>query len=262
MSNRASYDLKLDRAEKHLVEIEDLVSGYEGSHPYAVSTSIEGQQQRETHRLRFTDQPSSKLSLVVGDFVYNLRSALDHIRSALVPKNRERKGYFPIYFPGVWEEPVEGENVDRTKARARWRTDTKGVHPDALTILKRVQRHAALDEKKSPPALTLLNRIAIKDRHTKLPVVAIALAEVTGTCRRSDGVVYTLPTWSRLEGLSDGAKIGVPDGAVDVQIQGTPVVVVRVTDGQAIRIPKMLREVILPGIREIIDDLRPYARDR
>jgi hypothetical protein len=39
---KASYDLKVDRAEEHLVHIEQMISEYVDSHPYEVPATTEG----------------------------------------------------------------------------------------------------------------------------------------------------------------------------------------------------------------------------
>jgi hypothetical protein len=260
VSTRASYDLKLDRAEAHLVELERAIDRYVQRHPYEIQSRVEGKKQRLGRYFRFTEQPDPIVSVILGDFVYNVRSALDHLRAALVPKSRERNGYFPIHFPGVWEPPVPGESKDRTKQRRSWETETRGMRPEAIAILKQVQIEATSDGD-NPGPLVALNRIAMKDRHTKLPVVAAALLNPSGTCRLADGQVLVVRDIAVQEGVPDGAYIHVPEGAVDVNIQGTPAVMVRVSaPDSGIRVPDALRGSILPGSRSVVELLRPYVR--
>ena len=45
-SRRCSYDLKFDRAEKHLIDLEGEVSRYCATHPYAVTQAREGKRQK------------------------------------------------------------------------------------------------------------------------------------------------------------------------------------------------------------------------
>ena len=187
----ASYDLKLDRAEKHLIELEDAIHRYVSRHAYEVSVGIEGKE-TPVHRFRFTEQPDPVVASIVGDFIYNVRSALDHLRAVLVPKNRERRGYFPIYFPGVWEPAVAGEDTQRAKERSQWKTDTRGMKPEAIKILQQLQSEADSGDWEKPSALTTINRIAVKDRHTRVPVVAASLLNPTGTCRAPDGTMHIL----------------------------------------------------------------------
>ena len=75
----------------------------------------------------------------------------------------------------------------------------------------------------------MLNGLARRDRHEKLPVVAAGMGDVylrnffpDGTFQ--DGFAQPNP----LGFFEDGAVIGsLPDGVVDVQIAGTPRIVIR-----------------------------------
>ena len=64
------------------------------------------------------------------------------------------------------------------------------------------------------------------------------------------------------DGLPDGARIdGIPDDAVDVQIEGIPKVVVHVGQLQGgFAASEAFRVLLLDGARSIIDLLRPYDR--
>ena len=60
--------------------------------------------------------------------------------------------------------------------------------------------------------------------------------------------------------MRDGAELNVPPGAMDVTIEGTPAVMVRVTSEEnGIRVPHAFREAILPGTRQVVEMLRPYV---
>src|SRR5688572_12484690 len=99
MTARRSFDLKIDRAEEHLKELEHAVGRYCDRHPYKAVERMEGNQQGSVWRLRFTEQPDPWLTVIAGDFLYNVRSGLDHLAAALVPE--QDWDYFPIYFQGV-----------------------------------------------------------------------------------------------------------------------------------------------------------------
>jgi len=255
--SRPSFDLKLDRAEQHLVELEHIIAAYTAAHPYGIFRRTDAGV--VTHRFEFTRQPGDEVGVLVGEIIYNVRSALDHVRGALVPKKRERDGYFPIYFPGVWEPSVDGESEQRKKARQRWEIDTRDIHPDAVAVLQRLQDYATDDDQASdPPALTAINRIAIKDRHTRLPVIAAALLNPSGGFRHH-GTFHELRPLASDEGLRDGTDLPIPEDAVDVSIAGTPSVMVRVSaDEIGVRVPDALRDVLLPGSRQAVEMLRPF----
>jgi hypothetical protein len=75
---------KLDRAEEHLMLLGSEIDAFLESKPYVV----EGQFEPETHewveRIRVKSNPPAKLGVIVGDYVHNLRSALDHLAWQLV----------------------------------------------------------------------------------------------------------------------------------------------------------------------------------
>lgn len=227
---RGSYDLKLDRAETHLVELNGLIDGYVSKHPYEVASRVEGKKKRIVHRLHFTEQPDPELGVVTGDFVYNVRSALDHMMAALVPSARRSAVYFPIYWQGVWDDPKPGEHSQRVKDRARWNSDTLKVDPAALAILKANQ---PLDDGRQPPethGLLILNRIATKDRHTRLPIVGHSVTVERGRGQLADGTWVDLRTrnFDPMSGYTDDAQIDGPNGVVKMEIEGTPRVHIKV----------------------------------
>jgi hypothetical protein len=262
---KGSYDLKLDRAEKHLLDLKAAIGRYTREHPYEVRRTIEGKQKRVVHRFHFTKQPDPEVGLIAADFIYNVRSALDHLMAALVPSARRSKVYFPIYWQGVWEPKVEGEHSERTKDRGRWESDTRKAKPEAIAILQANQPDVdAWDNSGKHTALIILNKIAVKDRHQKLPIIASTLRDAVGECLEADG------TWRRIratgigpnDGPRDGAELFLPEGAMDVKIQGTPEVMIRVKadDQGGFRIPSAFEGSLLPGTRRMVELLRPYTR--
>lgn len=258
-----SYDLKLDRAEQHLIELKDALDRYVEKHPYEVRRHVEGKKKREVFRLHFTEQPDPTIGPIVGDVIYNLRSALDHLMAALVPSERRSKVYFPIYWQGVWEPPEPGEHPKRSKDRGRWASDTAKVHPDALAILKANQPPLDAWDPPESHGLIILNRIATKDRHTKLPIVAASLVAEHGECLGPDGIWRPVRThdFSPSEGVPDGAEVFLPQGSVDVKIQGTAQVFVRIraADKGGYKIPDTL-DALLVGGRKMADLLGPFDR--
>jgi hypothetical protein len=87
LGRRRSYDLKFDRAEKHLIDLETEVSRYCATHPYAITQSREGRRQQPVWRFTYTSQPPDVIALITADFIYNVRSGLDHLSATLVPAN-------------------------------------------------------------------------------------------------------------------------------------------------------------------------------
>jgi hypothetical protein len=173
-----SYFAKLRRAERHLTELTNAVAEYANTHPYTLDLIGD-----RRGRLKFTSYPeNTEIPIIAADVIYNMRSAVDHVMAKLIPASRQRSVYFPVLFDGVWDEPVPGEDERTTKDRERWATYVKGAHPQAVEIIKGMQ--PAPDQSASDPTvnfLVALNRMAVRDRHTRLPLTAPTLADYTVT---------------------------------------------------------------------------------
>ncbi|MGH9033555.1 MAG: hypothetical protein ACRDZV_15635, partial [Acidimicrobiia bacterium] len=133
--------------------------------------------------------------------------------------------------------------------------------PDVVAILKRAQPPDIAVDAENLHGLILLNRLSNTDRHSKLPVLATGLDSPSGTCRTPDGRLHGVESLGPNEGVQDGTNLVVPKGAMDVQLTGTPVVVIRVgTPDGGYKVPEILRDNLLRGSRQLADRLRPFDR--
>jgi hypothetical protein len=258
-----SFVAKVSRAKKHLVELEAEVKRFADTHPYTVGERIEGKKQRKTRRLVFTADPANKdIPIIAADVIYNLRSALDHLMSSMVAPKDRGSAMFPIYFQGVWEAIVPGENQQRIKNRMRWASDVKTLPDDAITVLKRLQPPDDPREADEPSFLPLINRLSNRDRHTKLPVVAAGLNSIQATFTEADGTVRTmmgdvLPDYV----LNNEAEfLDIPDDAVDVKIRGVPVVGIKMGTERRVEIPDRLGMLIDYIEGSVFPPLMPFVR--
>lgn len=270
-----SYLAKLTRAEKHLADLQDAIDAYGGvgtaSRPYTLRKRVEGQDKREVHRLHFTRSPANtEIPLIAADAIYNMRSSLEHLIAALAPASGRDKLTFLISWRAVWEPDVEGEDMRRRKARHVWRAIERALAPEAVTVLKRLQPPDDAGPGEEDHDLRILNRLSNTDRHSKLPVAAGGVLTLNTTWRLMDG--------SEKIGLSaadpghlveDDAEIkDVPPGAVYVECQGTPAVVIRLRDKDVASQRKSVN-ILLPGALEavrgfiagdVVPRLLPYVR--
>jgi hypothetical protein len=247
--------LKLERAEKHLIDLELEIAAYCDSHPYTARVGMASK--RKVHRLHFTSQIDRRVYLIASDFLYNIRSALDHLACSLVPKSEWSHIGFPIFWEGVWEPAKPEENKERLDARERWNTYTRFMDPDAVAILKGLQpRDGARDTDTDMHYLSILNRLSNTDRHRDSPFYSVGLKEFTrifGTPPHQ--VRLGLSVADRNKVLPDGAQIEVPPGDVNVEIEGRTIVAIRVTQPRGYAIvpahfraafPKYRDQIILP----------------
>ena len=244
--------LKMERAEKHLIDFEEEIAAYCDSNPYLVRDGMDGK--RHVRRLHFTRQLDPRVCLIASDFLYNVRSGLDHLACSLVPKSQWSHVGFPIFWQGVWDSAQPGENQERLDARERWITYTRFMHDDAVAILKGLQpRDSARDTDPDMHYLSILNRLSNADRHRDLAFYSVGLKEIT--------ITYEVPPNNFVWGpdavdankvMQDDTELPVPPNAVNVEIKGRPVVAVRVTKPKgAIIVPAHFRAAF-PKYREQI----------
>ncbi len=135
-----SYLTKLRTAKEDLVRLEEEIERYVTHDPYRVVEQAEGRRKPKVRRLQITSGPANTdIPRIAGDILYNLRSGLDHLMAALVPKKRRGSAHFPIFFQGVCEDASGRENEQRAKERGRWRSDTQALPKPALAILRSLQ---------------------------------------------------------------------------------------------------------------------------
>lgn len=272
-----SFLAKIGRAEKHLVELKDSIERYGGSdadsRPYAVRTRIEGKKKRKVHRLHFTRSPANTdIPVIAADAIYNLRSSLEHLMAAMAPAKGRDSLTFPIFWQGVWEPLVEGENERRRKARHQWRAIDRAIPSDAVAYLKRLQPPDDAGEGEVTHGLRVLNRLSNTDRHSKLPIVAGGLKTMALWWDLEDGTHQIgLASANPDSFVEDDAEIkDAPEGAVDVEIVGTPVVVIRTrqnrVNGKKTWANVELLDALPEALRfirdEVMPPLLPFVRKR
>ena len=148
-------DAKIQRAKRHLATVKREVRAYKGSHPEVVEAKLDPS--IPGYRLYAKIRPPRiGISVIIGDFLFDLRSALDHLARGLV----ETEGNVPVdtgtprtMFPVFDKQPkkliVAG-----------------GVDPNALAIVERLQPYQRPDWWLSE--LWILNELHNIDKHRTL----------------------------------------------------------------------------------------------
>ena len=264
-----------------MVDIEREAQRYASLQPYR----FEPFRQPKGHRdlrwtLRITSQPDPMLSLMVGDFVHNLRSALDHVVVASIPKKaRSSFTSFPWTSVDIFAKRANGEFVIKNDgARQEFERAIRGVHPDARAIIISLQPYHAGPEAHRM-VLGLISRLDNADKHRELTTVGAGLlnlwAEATyrGTTRKITRT--SLADWQFADG---GAVIGWRDPAhpavrpedaikpeVYVDFGGTATIFIRVTRMDGKKAPTVsfpLSPTMVRAIRTVRRTLRilePFA---
>ena len=158
--------LKVQRAEKHMVDINQEAMRYAESHPYSLER-IRSPDSENAIRGRFhiIKQPDPVIAIMFGDFIHNLRSALDYVVFACVPKQRRGNASFPILFQNIFAKDENGDFVVKdAKLRENFETATEGLHPKARTLIIALQPYH-----QGPSAhrniLGIISRLENADKH-------------------------------------------------------------------------------------------------
>ena len=150
MALPASVSKKIERAEKHLHDLQAVQQGFLDSNPYDLRIQDNSESGRRETIVTRADPIPADIDVIAGDVIHNLRSALDHVIYQLVLANggkADNGGMFPIW---------------RTKAdyKASRPGHANGISKAALDILYELKPY-----KGGNSALWTLHRLDIIDKH-------------------------------------------------------------------------------------------------
>jgi hypothetical protein len=81
--------LKVERADKHIAELPPAIEAFFERNPYGVVKEPDPDTGGWQWRIEIREEPPPQISLIIGDIVHNLRSALDHLADVLIRANGE-----------------------------------------------------------------------------------------------------------------------------------------------------------------------------
>lgn len=276
-----SWWLKLKRAQKHMVDIDRAARRYASLNPYELVRVRDSHRERKVgYKVRITAQPDPMIAVMLGDFIHNLRSALDHIVVACVPKVRRNSAGFPIEFRDIWAKGADGQFVvNYSEAREKFASAIKGLPDAAIAVIKRYQPYH-LGSGAHRATVGIISRLENADKHRQMIAIGggvkyLALqilvrglplpVEVTGFTGRTFAKDDTIIGWEM-------PNRPAPDGTVinpsEVEMKfpsGTAVIVIKITRIGGNEPPSdfhlgqtMLAEV--RTVRRILQRLEPFVR--
>lgn len=163
---------KLERAKTHLNSLDALIGPFLETEPrpYRMFTKVDVEASRYIGRIGIYRQPPLEWSAIIGDYLQNLRSALDHLVWVLVLANGQKPSgnAFPIFDQ---PPPKKSSHPEREK----WKRHVRGVHPGAVRFIELCQPYNGPDGP-SRHALAVLRTLSNEDKHRTL-VPAFAAIE-------------------------------------------------------------------------------------
>ena len=142
--------------------------------------------------------PAVELGLLVGDFLHNLRSSLDHLAYELaaaytvpLPPEAAEASEFPIF----WKGPM---NARQEQAKIGC------IHPDAVKLIKAIQPHHKGSKYTEDP-LWILNELERIDKHRTLHITLHQLTK-NDIAGRNMGI-RSFTGMATPEGLKKAAKV-------------------------------------------------------
>jgi hypothetical protein len=155
--------LKLERAKKHLRDLELASEGFFKTNPYMVSVNDNPEAGKRQHTVTRADPLPGCIPLIAGDVIHNARSALDHlIRQLIIANNRNPED--PKYSRAAF-------TVWRSEAayKANRPGDAKGISQAALDVYYGLKPYKGGND-----ALWRIHQLDIVDKHRLLLTIAAA----------------------------------------------------------------------------------------
>jgi hypothetical protein len=236
--------LKLERAEEHLDTLDARIGEYLVGKPYTSIREYDPQHDTRPAGIRITKQPPTSLALVIGDYLHNLRSGLDHLAWQLViasggqPSTRTE---FPIY-----------------KDSAVYQRGTGGVviypflAPDVGTFIESLQPYHRGEDAVLHP-LWVLHELSNIDKHRTLHIASMWI---------SRGERFTLGQRAGTDEIVFFFRGNPGQSEMDVEIQSAlSITLTEPTHFMSMPVVGLLqqslrfvRETIIPGLAPFFDE--------
>lgn len=267
-ADRRSWHLKVDRAEQHLEEVKAYMGAYAAKHPYeAVRTrQPKGQRHIWLYRLKMLEQPDPMIAVIIGEILYNLRSALDHIAVSMAPRDRKSKAGFPVEVTDPFAKDISGTFIYGEERRRSFTSKIKGIQADAVAMIMHAQPYTR--QYSEIETLALLNRLENADKHRELVTLGVGVMDIRTIITAPKAAIQQRADGFREDG-EEVAKFGfiesLPprESEVKVDVRGTASVAIKVGGLLGNLIMPQTLEILIAWMRdETIPEFSPYIRPR
>jgi hypothetical protein len=199
--NLKSALAKLGRAHEHAQAVKSEIKAWGDSNPYMITRERNAELTRHSLIAHVgSPPPLLRWTLMVGDAVHNLRSALEHL----------------VYAIGVYEadgkEPPPGANslafpiCESPEVFADRKTRVKTLSAPVQAVIERCQPYNRR-HKELPPLLLILNKFENTDKHKllRLAFSSMAAGEVGFVGPTPDGTI--VKNYVNMGAIYDGAEV-------------------------------------------------------
>lgn len=201
---------KIARAHEHLQSLDREIKGLVESYPYEVAHEYKRESFEHVWTLKNSppDIPR-RINIMVGDVVYNFRSALDHLAWQLVIANGEtptNRTMFPIYWGS--------RRADYEEAK---KSRLKGVSDKAMAIIDRLQPCNG-----GHSYLGTLDTLSNIDKHRHLTVIVAAVQGLDLAKPLRIGPKKTVTIWVNKQPLKRDAvlfRVTLQEHEMDVEFE-------------------------------------------
>ena len=183
-----SWWLKFERAQEHRAEAERMISDLLMRADATLRVEASYVDSRWIYTVHRDLDVDGRLAVVIGDFLFGLRSALDHIltRNLKAPSS---KAHFPIF-----HEDFLASKATEPKRFANYRKMWKDLEAQlprpVFKVIELAQPFIVCQISGSDPAeaaLSILNELQNRDKHASLGVVDHYIADAAGFVVQPNG---------------------------------------------------------------------------
>jgi hypothetical protein len=196
-----SAKLKLGRAAKHLRAIKQSIAIYSARRPHKFTKAAKG-----TKRLNILKPPPHEISILAGEMVYQMRSALDHLAFDIVKLNTTAASSADRNWQEHCQFPLKTRVPGGTlpAAKNKFAKDLPGISDRAFAVIEGMQPYYGKGELNN--ALGFLAYLSNIDKHRHLNLIRTRV-------RRKETVKYRSGLNSKSsQALDRGAIIFEPRG--------------------------------------------------
>jgi hypothetical protein len=160
-----AISLKIDRADKHILELQDVMHRFWDSHPYEVVRNQDAITGEFVYCISDIESIPDDVPLIIGDIVHNLHCSLDYLAWDLTNTQTISTAF-----------PISDEIPTTTKQIARYDRQVEGMGEEAKTIINGLGIHRGTNGN-----LWRLHQLNNLNKHRTLITTVINATTVSGS---------------------------------------------------------------------------------